>query len=108
MTPDCLFTYGTLRPGRSAHHLVEAAVIRHEAAVLEGYRLESEGHRFPWCVDCTGEEVEGDLLWLSQVEGLFAVLDEYEGLRGSRSDYRRVVADVRHLDGITPAWVYVG
>ncbi|HEX2153267.1 MAG TPA: gamma-glutamylcyclotransferase family protein [Acidimicrobiia bacterium] len=105
---DRLFVYGTLRPAGHAFHLVEPVVIRHQPAVLTGYRLVGEGHRYPWCVESPAGEVVGELLWLAETEATLPLLDAYEGVEEERPEYCRVVRDVATGQEIIPAWVYVG
>lgn len=108
MSLDRLFVYGTLRPHRHAFELVRPVVVRHQPAVLTGYSLVAEGHRYPWCVESAEGEVAGDLLWLSEVEGTLRRLDEYEGVHDPDPEYVRSVADVLVGSNVLPAWVYVG
>lgn len=108
MTIDRLFVYGTLRPRGRAFDLVAPVVRRHEPAVLTGYGLVGEGHRYPWCVEWPDKEVAGDLLWLLEVDETLARLDEYEGVNGPDAEYRRLVLDVTTARGLLTAWVYVG
>lgn len=108
MTLDRLFVYGTLRPRGHAFSLVEPVVVRHQPAVLTGYSLVGEGHRYPWCIESPGSEVSGDLLWLREVEGTLRRLDDYEGVDEPEPEYVRAVADVLTGDRVLPAWVYVG
>lgn len=108
MSLDRLFVYGTLRPHSPAFELVRPAVVRHQPAVLTGYSLVAEGHRYPWCVESAEGEVAGDLLWLEEVEGTLRRLDEYEGVHDPDPEYVRSVADVLVGSSMLPAWVYVG
>lgn len=103
-----LFVYGTLRPRGHAFELVRPVVIHHQPAVLTGYCLVGEGHRYPWCVESPGGEVAGDLLWLSEVDETLRRLDEYEGVDGPAAEYVRCVADVMTGHDVLTAWVYVG
>lgn len=105
---DRLFVYGTLRPRGRAFDLVRPVVVQHQPAVLTGYCLVGEGHRYPWCIESPGGEVVGDLLWLSEVEETLQRLDEYEGVRDPNPEYVRSVADVMIGSEVVPAWVYVG
>jgi gamma-glutamylcyclotransferase (GGCT)/AIG2-like uncharacterized protein YtfP len=108
MMLDRIFVYGTLRPSGHAFHLVQPFVVRHCPAVLTGYILVGEGHRYPWCVKSPHGEVAGELLWLRDPERAFGVLDQYEGIHDPEPEYVRVVADVLIGNEIIPAWVYVG
>lgn len=108
VTLDRLFVYGTLRPQGHAFRLVSPLVVRHRPAVLAGYSLVGEGHRYPWCVEAPNGEVAGELLWLREVEAALDRLDEYEGVHEPDPEYRRVVADVLTGAEMTQAWVYVG
>lgn len=105
---DRLFVYGTLRPGAQAYEVVKAAVRRHEPAVLPGYGLVGEGHRYPWCVEAPGREVAGTLLWLRDHDRMLEHLDRYEGVDEDAPEYRRVALDVLTSYGVRVAWVYVG
>lgn len=108
MTFDRLFVYGTLRPSGHAFPLVEPVVVRHQPAVLTGYSLVGEGHRYPWCIESPGGEVAGELLWLREVEETLRRLDDYEGVHDAEPEYVRAVADVLTGNQIIPAWAYVG
>lgn len=105
---DRLFVYGTLRPQGGAFDLVRPVVVRHQPAVLVGYALFGEGHRYPWCIESPGGEVVGDLLWLAEVEETLRRLDEYEGVCHREPEYIRSVADVLTGTDLISAWVYVG
>ena len=105
---DRLFVYGTLRPQGRAFSLVRPSVVRHQPAVLAGYSLVGEVHRYPWCGEAPNGEVAGELLWLRNVEEALAILDEYEGVDEPDPEYRRVVADVVVGSEMVSAWVYVG
>ncbi|MFP3915258.1 MAG: gamma-glutamylcyclotransferase [Actinomycetota bacterium] len=105
---DRLFVYGTLRPRGRAFSLVKPKVVDHRPAVLSGYSLVGEGHRYPWCIKSPGSEVTGDLLWLREVEETLRMLDEYEGVEDPDPEYVRTVADVMTGARLLPAWVYVG
>lgn len=108
MILDRLFVYGTLRPRGHAFELVAAVVVRRCPAVLTGYSLVGEGHRYPWCIESPDGEVAGELLWLRDVEATLSRLDEYEGVNGPDPEYVRVVADVLTGADTLAAWVYVG
>lgn len=108
MSLERLFVYGTLRPHREAFELVRRVVVRHQPAVLTGYSLVAEGHRYPWCIESAGGEVAGDLLWLEEVEETLRRLDEYEGVDDPEPEYVRSVADVLIGSDMVSAWVYVG
>lgn len=108
MSLDRLFVYGTLRPRGSGFDLVRPAVVRHQPAVLTGYALVGEGHRYPWCIESPGGEVVGDLLWLREVEETLRRLDHYEGVHDPEPEYVRSVADVMTGREVLSAWVYVG
>lgn len=108
MTLRRLFVYGTLRPCGRAFEMVAAAVARHQPAVLSGYSLVGEGHRYPWCIESPGGEVAGELLWLRDVETTLRLLDEYEGVNQPTPEYIRTVADVLTGGRVLQAWVYVG
>lgn len=108
MSLDRLFVYGTLRPQGQAFDLVESFVVRHLPAVLMGYVLVGEGHRYPWCVESTNGEVVGELLWLADIDSTFDLLDRYEGVDDQHPEYRRVVADVFTGEETLTAWAYVG
>lgn len=108
MALDRLFVYGTLRPRGQAFPLVEPVVVRHQPAVLTGYSLVGEGHRYPWCIESPGSEVAGELLWLREVQETLRRLDEYEGVDEPEPEYVRAVADVLTGAEVLPAWVYVG
>lgn len=103
-----LFVYGTLRPEGHAHHLVAPLVFHRQPAVLTGYSLVGEGHRYPWCVKSAAGEVVGELLWLRDVESALAELDVYEGIHDPEPEYVRLVADVHTGNEVLAAWVYVG
>lgn len=103
-----LFVYGTLRPEGHAYHLVAPLVIHHQPAVLTGYSLVGEGHRYPWCVKSARGEVVGELLWLRDTETALAQLDVYEGVDEPDPEYVRLVADVHTGNRVLAAWVYVG
>ena len=105
---DRLFVYGTLRPGARAYPMVEGAVERHQPAVLPGYGLVGEGHRYPWCIEAPGREVAGVLLWLNDPVRMLEHLDRYEGVDEDGPEYRRVALEVLTSDGECTAWVYVG
>lgn len=105
---DRLFVYGTLRPNGHAYGLVAPAVVRHQPAVLTGYTLVGEGHRYPWCIEAPGGEVAGELLWIQEVEATLKRLDEYEGVSEAEPEYVRAVADVLIGKATVSAWVYVG
>lgn len=105
---DRLFVYGTLRPQASGYDLVAAAVRRHEPAVLPGYGLVGEGHRYPWCVEAPSREVAGALLWLRRPATVLATLDRYEGVAEAEPEYRRLALEVVTARGLRTAWVYVG
>lgn len=105
---DRLFVYGTLRPGAGAYAMVEGSVERHQPAVLPGYGLVGEGHRYPWCIEASGREVAGALLWLDDPVRMLEHLDRYEGVDEDDPEYRRVTLGVLTADGEYPAWVYVG
>lgn len=108
MTLDRLFVYGTLRPNRPAFELVAPVVVRHQPAVLMGYALVGEGHRYPWCIESPDGEVAGELLWLRDVEATLTMLDRYEGVDEPDPEYVRAVADVMTARRLLIAWVYVG
>lgn len=105
---DRLFVYGTLRSRGQAFELVAPMVVRHQPAVLTGYSLVGEGHRYPWCIESPGGEVAGELLWLRDVEATLVRLDEYEGVHEPQPEYVRAVADVLTGNDTLTAWVYVG
>ena len=103
-----LFVYGTLRPEGQAFHLVAPLVRRHQPAVLTGYTLVAEGHRYPWCVKSAQGEVVGELLWLDDPAAALERLDAYEGVDEPDPEYLRLVADVHTGNEVLSAWVYVG
>lgn len=105
---DRLFVYGTLRPGSQAYEVVAEAVRHHEPAVLPGYGLVGEGHRYPWCVQIPGREVAGTLLRLHDPARVLEHLDRYEGTDDLDPEYRRLALDVVTSGGVCVAWVYVG
>lgn len=108
MILDRLFVYGTLRTNGHAFHLVEALVETYQPAVLTGYALVGEGHRYPWCVKAAQGEVVGELLWLSDADSALELLDRYEGIHEPEPEYQRLVTDVHTGNQVLTAWAYVG
>jgi gamma-glutamylcyclotransferase (GGCT)/AIG2-like uncharacterized protein YtfP len=117
---ECVFVYGTLRPGRSNWRVAAPLCIRVEPATLPGFALYSLDH--PVAIEVApddppseqdGAGVRGEVLWLDpdRIAGSIERLDVFEGYdvgAPDRSYYRRVVRSVVIDEGTElEAWVYV-
>ncbi len=101
-----LFVYGTLGPGRTNDHVLEAIGGLWEAATVNGtLRHEGWGAELSYPgigLDKHGGEVEGFLFTSENLSGHWAALDKFEG-----EAYERVPAKVRLKDGsIVDAYIY--
>ena len=97
---DRLFVYGTLRSGQTARSLIAPHVVRHEPATIQG-KIYAFPMGYPGLVDGDGI-VRGELVWLSDLAAVFALLDAYEG-----ADFIRILKAVKRFDGTDEAsWVY--
>ena len=101
-----LFVYGTLGPGRTNDHVLEAIGGLWEAATVNGtLRHEGWGAELGYPgidLDEHGGEVEGFLFTSENLSGHWAALDKFEG-----EAYERVPAKVKLKDGrIVDAYIY--
>jgi gamma-glutamylcyclotransferase (GGCT)/AIG2-like uncharacterized protein YtfP len=96
-----LFVYGTLRPGQAAWALVAGHVVRSVPGTVRG-AMYAFPLGYPGLVDGDGT-VQGELLWLADLDAALPLLDDYEG-----DDFARVVRAVELADGSrVTAWCYV-
>jgi len=101
-----LFVYGSLQPGGSNEHVLDAVDGTWEAATVQG-RLVEEGWGarlgYPALVlDDAGEEVPGFVFSSAGLEAKWEYLDEFEGV-----EYERVVTCARLPSGESvEAYVY--
>lgn len=106
-SPDRLFVYGTLAPGRSNAHVLAPLNGTWQAATARGLLLATgwaatEGYP-ALKLDPQGPVVEGLLFSSPALGGFWPELDAFEG-----EGYRRVTTTVTLPDGETrDAWVYV-
>ena len=101
-----LFVYGTLGPGRTNEHVLDAIGGSWETATVTGtLRHEGWGAKLGYPgidLDERGGEVKGILFTSENLSGHWAVLDEFEG-----EAYKRVLAKVKFEDGsIVVAHIY--
>jgi gamma-glutamylcyclotransferase (GGCT)/AIG2-like uncharacterized protein YtfP len=99
-------TYGTLAPGRVNHKQLAGLKGRWQKGTVRG-RLVDAGWGaalgYPGLVlDPLGPIVEVHLFESSELRDHWSRLDEFEG-----TGYRRVVTQVRTVDGELNAWIYV-
>ena len=100
---NCLFTYGTLKPGNEANHFLNSI----NGTWFDGYVLGN------WITDSEikypiielnekGDKIFGKLFFSNQLSQIIDSLDDYEG-----EEYQRVVTNVYLNDGIQKqAFVY--
>lgn len=66
-----LFAYGTLRPGQPLEGWLSDATAYHEPATVQNYALLLPDHGwYPYMVERSGEQVRGDVLWISDPDAL--------------------------------------
>jgi gamma-glutamylcyclotransferase (GGCT)/AIG2-like uncharacterized protein YtfP len=104
---DCrLATYGSLSPGRVNHHQLAGLKGHWQRGTVRGNRIEAgwgAALGFPGMIlDPSGPTVDVDLFESSDLPSHWARLDEFGG-----SGYRRVVTQVRTVDGELSAYIYV-
>jgi gamma-glutamylcyclotransferase (GGCT)/AIG2-like uncharacterized protein YtfP len=98
---DRLFVYGTMRRGQTARAIVVGSISRSEPASTFG-EIYVFPMGYPGFVDGDGTVV-GELLWLTDLAGTFALLDAYEG-----QDFARMIRKVKPAEGPEVwAWIYV-
>jgi gamma-glutamylcyclotransferase (GGCT)/AIG2-like uncharacterized protein YtfP len=91
-----IFVYGSLKSGRSAHHLLAGAQ-RQADGWLDGVRLgRFEDYPMLWCGD---QAINGEVYRVDPA--LMAQLDAYEGLPNDYIRLQRQLRDGRQL------WVYM-
>ena len=102
-----LFTYGTLSPGQSNHHILSDVFGSWEAASVTGtVQFDGRGSArgYPAIVlNDAGQSVPGFLFSSDQLSPQWGMLDEFEG-----TGYRRVLTRVRRSDdSLVTAYIYV-
>lgn len=99
--PNRLFVYGTMRAGQTARALVANSITRMIPATARG-RIYAFPMGYPGFVEGDDGEVVGELLWLGELAGTFALLDAYEG-----ADFARTLIEVTSSEGEqVAAWIY--
>ncbi len=112
VTPDLLFTYGTL--SRAAGHAAHRLLADSAEIVGRGWvrgRL-YQGDDFPVLVaDPKGAEVTGEVYRIFSPQSVFIRLDQYEGFDPASpdtSEFRRDLVPVTMSDGrALTAWAYL-
>ncbi len=93
-TPQALFTYGTLAPGRGNHHVVSGIAGTWHAARMRGDLVDDGWGAAMGCPAIVpredGPEVAGFVLISRALEAHWARLDQFEG-----EGYARVVVSVQ-------------
>ena len=107
--PQHLFVYGTLRPG--SHHPLAIRLQRQARLIGSGsgsgilYHLGG----CPGALFQAGarDRILGDVFALGNAERLLKLLDDYEGVNDSKTNYARLTIEVS-LDrgGMLEAWAY--
>ncbi len=98
---DRLFVYGTLLRGEPAHAVLEPFARVIAAASVRGSLVQLPAG-YPVMAPSDGT-VWGELIWLSNANAAFSILDAYEG-----EQYARVLLPVDPLTGSADtAWCYV-
>ena len=100
-----LATYGTLAPGRVNHHQLDGLQGRWRPGTVRGW-LDEAGWAAPLgypslVLDAAGPLVDVHLFESPDLPDHWPRLDAFEG-----ADYRRVVTQVRTVDGDVAAWIY--
>ena len=102
MTTDRIAVYGTLVPGGSNAHVLEAVAGTWRTGTIAGTRHEDGWHGYPGLVPGGSGRVEVAVLEADDLTPHLARLDAFEG-----PGYRRVRVPVRLADGaVVQAWVY--
>ena len=96
-----LVVYGTLRPGRSNHHLV-AHLGTWRRATVRGRLGSWEGYPILVVADGDGDDVPADLLTSPVLDAHLGALDDFEG-----PAYRRELVVVESDEGPVVAQCYV-
>jgi gamma-glutamylcyclotransferase (GGCT)/AIG2-like uncharacterized protein YtfP len=95
-----LFVYGTLKPGESMGHLLEAIGGTWEKASVQGEYIEAgsiQGFDYPGIIlRESGETIEGYIFISDNLSNHWYDVDAYEG-----SFYRRVITRAELADGST-------
>lgn len=102
-----LFIYGSLQPGGPNEHVLAAIGGEWEPAVIKGNLIEAgwgASMGYPGLViDESGNDVHGHVFASTNLNTMWAYLDEFEG-----EEYERIVASVTLLSGEqVQAHVYV-
>jgi gamma-glutamylcyclotransferase (GGCT)/AIG2-like uncharacterized protein YtfP len=98
---DRLFVYGTMRQGQTARSILANSIVRTVPASTYG-RIYSFPMGYPGFVEGEGTVI-GEVAWLTDLAGTFALLDAYEG-----QDFARVIRKVQPAEGPELwAWIYV-
>ena len=98
---DTLFVYGSLGTGQTARSLIAEHVTRSESATVTG-RIYAFPDGYPGLVNDDDATVVGELLHLTDLMTVFALLDAYEG-----DDFKRSMRQVTTESGAKSwAWCY--
>lgn len=105
-----LFVYGTLRKG----HLNPVARFLHQHAKwigtgrMPGIKFDLGAYPAAVYKPDTVEFVEGDIFLLNELDAVFSLLDEYEGIDDPETDeYYRAIRPVKHKSENLNCWVYL-